>query len=70
MAMNDLAKLSLAVAAGATVQKVAPTKFWWVIAGAAVVFIMNSPETRTAIGRGASKAAAGAKGAYEGFKSR
>ena len=68
--MKDIAKLSLAVAAGAVVQKVAPTKFWYILAGAAVFFILNDEPTQKAIGRGASKAASSAKSAYASYKSR
>lgn len=48
--MNDTAQGALAVGAGILIGKLGGNIAWWALGGVAVVFVLNSPATKTTIG--------------------
>lgn len=56
MAMNDNAKVASSIGVGVLIGKLGGNVAWWALAGATVVFILNSPATQLTLKSGAQKA--------------
>jgi hypothetical protein len=60
--MNDKAKIAIAFGTGVVGYKLAPDKLWWLLAGAGLLFFVNSPKARSAISSGAKSAYSSLRG--------
>ena len=63
--MNDNAKIAVVLGTGLILGKAtgSSSAYWWMLAGAGALFLMNSPNSRKAI-------SSGARSAYSEFKAR